>query len=60
MAVNKMSDYFKEYKDTFIERNVYGYYVAWVDRGTENTQLVADTVAGIKKMITDYKGGKIK
>ena len=53
-----MSDYFKEYKDTFIERNVYGYYVAWVDRGADNTQLVADTVTGIKKMITDYKGGK--
>lgn len=52
-----MSDYFKEYKDTFIERNIHGYYVAWVDRGTYTTQVVADTVVGIKKMITDYKKG---
>ena len=58
MGANKMSDYFKEYKDTFIERNIHGYYIAWVDRGTDTTQVVADTVAGIKKMITDYKGGK--
>ncbi len=53
-----MSDYFREFKDTYIERNVYGYYVARVYRGTDTTQLVADTVIGIKRMITDYKGDR--
>jgi hypothetical protein len=58
MGANKMSDYFREFKDTYIERNVYGYYVARVYRGTDTTQLVADTVIGIKRMITDYKGDR--